>query len=336
MEALAQRRRMFGLLWFSLACHHGAWSFSFSSSHHSTISRQRIRNDHHDVVLNNLHNNIGSGRCPNRLFSAVATTTDSSSAADHDAALAIETTEDLNDAVAALGRELRNSSSFAATAHLLNDASQLLDRAEDSLLLDHQEGSSENGSPLFPCPNRATYSSHLASLAAAVSEEHMSKRERNREIVDHMEDVFERMKRIADKQNDEFAPTRVDYNSMILARSKQALLLEPQEAGAAADRCQELLEDLWSQYYHHQQQQQAKNTDVTATTTRKGLENPFCPSHGSYVVTLTALARSRGGRRAAERAESLLEEMERHSSDDEGGADLSHLRPNTTCVNVVL
>lgn len=231
----------------------------------------------------------GCHRSPSNLQST------SSSASD---VAVLQSTEDLNDAISTI---IRDSSSFGD----LDGALQLLDQAEESLM----EGRTD-----FPRPNRATYSNILTALAALSDEEICSS---NKKVVDKIEDLFSRMKRVA-QQHPEYAPTRVDYNAVILAQSKTY-------RNAAAQRCDQLLTELWSEY-------NATTTNDSSDFLDNGIQNPYCPSHSTYISTLTALARSGGGRRAAARAEALLEEMEHFSRQDA----LAHLKPTTTCVNIVL
>lgn len=122
-------------------------------------------------------------------------------------------------------------------------------------------------------------------------------------MIEKLENLLERVKAAPDFESGE-APIAFGYNTLILGLSKS----HGRDAGA---RCRELLRELWSQY------------NVTG-------DARFLPLKSSYVSTLTAIARSGTGRRAAERAEELLDEMERLRYEH------SFLGPTTLCVNIVL
>ncbi len=81
----------------------------------------------------------------------------------------------------------------------------------------------------------------------------------------------------------------------------------------ASKKCVQYLEDLWSQH-------------------EKSEEEKFVPMRSSYISTITSLARSlrKPGSENAEKAESLLEEME------EKMKKYPQLSPNTVAVNAVL
>lgn len=79
--------------------------------------------------------------------------------------------------------------------------------------------------------------------------------------------------------------------------------------------------------------------DLISTTTSKTTATLYCPTQSTYISTLTALARSQGGKRAAEQAKALLEDMERVSkkrSKHDNSHPYTHLKPTTTCVNIDL
>jgi hypothetical protein len=107
------------------------------------------------------------------------------------------------------------------------------------------------------------------------------------------------------KEHPACLPTAKAYNAVIFAWSKNS------EIKQAAARCNECLEELWSQY-------------------EKTKDTRFIPPRSSYISTITALSRSRGGRRAAEQAEELLESMEKRR------VKHPHLAPTTLCTNAVL
>jgi len=119
-----------------------------------------------------------------------------------------------------------------------------------------------------------------------------------------LEKLLEKAKHVS-KSDNGFATTCRMYNSVILAWSKSF-------EGKAGPRCVELLQDLWSRY------NQTRNSQCL-------------PMKSTYVLTLTALARSaKRTRETAQQAESLLEEMERLREEH------AFLAPTTVCVNVVL
>lgn len=94
------------------------------------------------------------------------------------------------------------------------------------------------------------------------------------------------------------------YNSIILSWSES-------HKREGAQKCVKYLYGLWELYDERQ-------------------EDQYVPMRSSYISTIAALSRSRYGRRAAEKAEELLEEMETYR------VQYPHLGPNTLCVNAVL
>lgn len=175
------------------------------------------------------------------------------------------------------------------------------DAIDDAVkLLDRSEDAlMENNGNDFAFPSEVSYRMILDALTA-------SYKNKNATVLRQITDFFARLQQVA-LQFPMLAPTARAYNVVLSAYAKSY----NRDAGT---KCVELLETLWGQY--------------NATDDDKN----YCPTHTTYVETLTALARS-GGNEAAEQAEELLEEMERCSSSRDV---LSHLRPTTTCVNIVL
>ena len=101
-------------------------------------------------------------------------------------------------------------------------------------------------------------------------------------------------------------PTNEIYNHVISIWSKSS-------RREASSKCVDYLEDLWKHY------------DETG-------DLAFVPMRSSYISTITALSRSKNsqGQANAEKAESLLEEME------EKRQQFPQLTPNTIAVNGVL
>jgi len=215
-----------------------------------------------------------------------------------------QTTEELNDAIA--GALSSKSNRFDA----LKDALELLNTAENA---------TQNERNNIPRPDHTSYSLILSDMASFPEEDFTR---RAPDLIDQVEYLFQRMKRVS-KKHPECAPFRVAYNAVLLAWSKTY-------RREASRRCDQLLTELWALYN--------TTTNAAATDDDKnddiGLSNPYCPSHTTYVSVLRALARSGGGRYAAERGEQLLEDMERLSSTRP--VTFSHLRPTVTCVNIVL
>lgn len=215
-------------------------------------------------------------------------------------------TNDLNDEIS----RLCEHGAFDAALALLDQAE--VAAAQQLLANGHQH------------PNAETYTRLLTAMsAAAAADDDVDDTDR---VVRRVEDVFARMKRHLGTTTTIAANmpppiTRVAYNAVILAWSKSY-------ARQAGDRCEALLAELWSLYNSTSTSSNSSNSNNTTTTT-KAL---YCPSLSTYVSTLTALARSQGGKRAAERAEALLEDMERVSREDHHPS----LKPTTTCVNIVL
>jgi hypothetical protein len=106
------------------------------------------------------------------------------------------------------------------------------------------------------------------------------------------------------KEYPQCLPTAPVYNAVIFAWSKG-------NREQSAQRCDECLQALWLMF--------DETKDVR-----------YVPYTSSYISTIAALSKSRGGRYAAERAEELLEHME--SCRD----DFPHLTPTTICANAVL
>lgn len=151
-------------------------------------------------------------------------------------------------------------------------------------------------------PNRDSYSILLRAIAASVVD---------KDTIKLAESVFHHLISSEGKM----APTRVEFSAILLALSKSY-------DHRAADRCEFILEEHWRRY----------NATISNSIDFSGAEE-FCPTYSSYVATMTAISRSGGGLRAAQRAEALLEEMERFSKTCRR---LKHLKPTTTCVNIVL
>ena len=145
----------------------------------------------------------------------------------------------------------------------------------------------------FPSMNETAFMSVMSALALEQSDSHLEK----------MEGLFQQMKEHS-KTRDTCRPSALVYNSLILAWSRSFR----EDSGT---RCDELLSELWQQYNATQ-------------------DSRLVPMKSTYISTLTALARSRGGVPAAQRAEELLEEMERFR------VVHPELKPTTVCVNVVL
>jgi hypothetical protein len=118
------------------------------------------------------------------------------------------------------------------------------------------------------------------------------------------DDMLQRMVEHS-KEYPDCLPTAPAYNAVIFAWSKG------NHREQSAQRCDECLQTLWSMF------------DETK-------DARYVPYTSSYISTITALSKSRGGRYAAERAEELLEHME--SCRDE----FPHLTPTTICANAVL
>jgi len=216
-----------------------------------------------------------------------------------------QTTEELNDAISdALSS---NSDRFDA----LKDAMELLNTAENATQNEHNN---------IPRPDHTSYSLILSDMASFPEEDFTRHAP---DLIDQVEYLFQRMKRVS-KKHPECAPLRVAYNAVLLAWSKTY-------RREASRRCDQLLTELWS-LYNNTTNNIASDDDNNNDDI--GLNNPYCPSHSTYISVLRALARSRGGRYAAERGEQLLEDMERLSSNRP--VAFSHLRPTVTCVNIVL
>lgn len=247
------------------------------------------------------------------------------------------TCNDLNDRIPAVFRDQSLSWDNA-----LQEALGLLDPAENALM----EGNAAADLAGDPVPNHAAYTILLRALAGLSEREIRSQRRcssSNMTVVDHVEAIFRRLQRVAHRFPGSASPftppTRVDYNAVLLTWSKTY-------RREAAQRCEQLLTELWSQYNatSNNNNNTAADSETTTITNKaeenenesstNGIHNPYCPSHATYVSTLTALARSGTGRHGAERAEALLEDMERLSS--RRPAEFSHLRPTTVCVNIVL
>jgi hypothetical protein len=271
---------------------------------------------------NSVHYSISSNRRKGR--SGCGTVTSLCSAATE-----AGTSIDLNGRIETVFRDESRS-----WDHALQDALNMLGPAENALM----EGNNST-SLAGSLPNHATYTFLLTSLAGLSEEEISSKRlssSSKMTVVDQVVEIFQRLKRMAQKfpastsLSSSFAPTRVDYNAVLLTWSKSYR----REAG---QRCEQLLTELWSQY---NASSETANTDSmehdaeSKKSTANVIRNPYCPSHSTYVSTLTALARSGTGRHGAERAEFLLDEMERLSSTCPD--EFFHLRPTTICVNIVL
>jgi hypothetical protein len=178
---------------------------------------------------------------------------------------------------------------------------QCLDDAYQLLVHTAENGTTINGRTVNATHfDRESYSILLRAIAALgnIDVHHL-------ELAD---DIFQRMVR-----HPSIVPTRMEYAALILAWSKS-------NDHRAAERCASLLHDNWLQY--------------NKTTTGSDQDKlDISPSHSSYVSTMTAIARSGGGKRAAERTEALLEDMERRSHSH---GRMVHLQPTTTCVNIVL
>lgn len=196
-------------------------------------------------------------------------------------------------------RDLNGEISRLCDAGEWDGAVKLLDRAVDAEI----DGS--DGCDGRAAPNSESFTLILTSMASAAHE-------LDEEKLARMEDVFARLSRRCQRQS--AAPTRAAYHPLIVAWSAS-------HARYAGERCAALLTELWSHYH--------------AATAAAAAVDPvhWCPSHATYVAALTALARSQGGRRAAERAEALLEEMEQLGHSDDAFA---HLKPTSTCFNIVL
>ena len=162
--------------------------------------------------------------------------------------------------------------------------------------------------------------------------------------MDYVESILERLQRMAQKHPTVISPpSRVDYNAVLLAWSRS------HHRNDAPSRCEQLVTELWSQYdatissnVENSTKQRVQcnddNDDGMNNLANKDeaialRNNLYCPSPATYRSALQAMARSGTGRHGAERAEALLEEMERRSRQD---VMLSHLRPTTACVNLVL
>ena len=123
---------------------------------------------------------------------------------------------------------------------------------------------------------------------------------RSPKTAQNVQDLLKRMKQMLGCR-----PTRPAYNAAIVAWSKSY-------KSWSGTKCEGLLRELWAHY------------DATQ-------HDDYLPSAATYISTLTAYARSRMGKAGAEKAESLLEEMESLYKD--GYASLG---PNTMAVNIVL
>jgi pentatricopeptide repeat protein len=180
-----------------------------------------------------------------------------------------------------------------------SEAYEMLQTAED-----RSKNIKTNFTSNVPCvlPERESYSILLRAIAASVLD---------RETIQLAESVFRRLL----SSTEQMAPTRVEFSAILLAWSKSY-------DRRAAERCEFLLQDHWRRY----------NATIENPAELFGAEE-LCPTHSAYVATMTAISRSGGGLRAAQRAEALLEEMERFSKTD---SRLKHLKPTTTCVNIVL
>jgi hypothetical protein len=147
------------------------------------------------------------------------------------------------------------------------------------------------------------------------------------EQIELMRAIYQRCK----EQSPKSFPTRVATNAVLASWSKSYL----PRAGEASV---ELLKELWMQYHLAVASVRLERDATDGNDGSIGSESlndlvdvqPYCPNLSSYIWTLTSLSRCEGGRPAAQRAEELLEELERHSKDH------VHLKPTTSCVNLVL
>jgi hypothetical protein len=148
------------------------------------------------------------------------------------------------------------------------------------------------------------------------------------ERIELMQAIYQRCK----EQSPTLFPTRVATNAVLASWSKSYL----PRAGEASI---ELLNELWMQYHlavASARLERDATDSINGESIGSGSLNdladvqPYCPTLSSYVWTLTSLSRCEGGLPAAQRAEELLEEMERHSKVH------VHLKPTTSCVNLVL
>jgi hypothetical protein len=142
-------------------------------------------------------------------------------------------------------------------------------------------------------PDETSYTIVIQALGACAHP-------RATEIAD---DMLQRMVEHS-KEYPECLPTAPAYNAVIFAWSKG-------NREQSAQRCDECLQALWLMF------------DETK-------DARYVPYTSSYISTIAALSKSRGGRSAALRAEELLEHME--SCRDE----FPHLTPTTICANAVL
>jgi hypothetical protein len=164
--------------------------------------------------------------------------------------------------------------------------------------------------------NQASYTIVIQTLAVS---EHAKATEWAEELLQRMKD--------RSHEYPQCLPTADAYNALIFVWSKSSatsfsfpphqqpkyvLMTQQQSLHMAAKKCTEYLSHMWFLY----------------NSTSK--DRRYIPFKSSYISTITALSRSRGGRKASEKAEELLEEMERLH------VDHPHLAPTTICCNIVL
>lgn len=120
---------------------------------------------------------------------------------------------------------------------------------------------------------------------------------------DKLEKLLEKVKEVR-STSPSVAPISMAYNALMLSLSKS----HRRDAGV---RCEELLEEMWAMY-------------------NETNDSQYLPQKACYISTLSAHARSGKGRKAAEQAESILEDMENLRE------EFPFLSPTTLCVNIVL
>lgn len=176
-----------------------------------------------------------------------------------------------------------------------------LDRAMELLDRHQPHGGHDGGVSTVAVANHKTYTRLLTAYATSADTV-------DRATLDCVEDLWSRLQQQQQQQQlSSRSSLRTAYNAVILAWSKSY-------SRQAGHRCDELLTELWVQY------------NVTQN-------RHWCPLHSTYVSTLTAWARSQIGPRAAERAEAILQEMERWGQQS---LTTAHLKPTATCYNIVL
>jgi hypothetical protein len=205
-----------------------------------------------------------------------------------------------------------------------SEAIELIRTAEDSMVCNYYPNLTTTTTNTtitpFPFPNEESYRILFSTWAQSLTNSNNTSQTKvviPTPALEMMDRVFTRMQQLSQSFPSAIMTTRHIYHALLLAWSHSY-------TRTGAMRAEELLSELYDLYQN--------STNNNNNNNNNEEDDRFRPTLSCYVSTLNAMARAGGGKKWAIRAEALLEQMERLSTQTQ----LERLKPTTICVNIVM